>query len=241
MRYVYQILVLAAVLALWQGFSGDLLPSPEDALTALLELIKRGNLATGIAASISRYVVGLVLGCIFAVMVGLVFGLFPSVASAFEPLIGLLRPISPIAWIPFALLAFGIGDKPTIFIISYAVFFPMLLLTTNAVKSTPAELMQAARGFGASRLQTIIGVILPSSLFGIISGLKLAASLAWINLVVGEMVGAQSGLGYLIIDARNQLRIDMVLAVIFVIGVIGTWINFIFSLVERWAAARLGR
>ncbi|MBF0927358.1 MAG: ABC transporter permease subunit, partial [Campylobacter concisus] len=93
----------------------------------------------------------------------------------------------------------------------------------------------------ASKMQIITGVIMPASLFSIISGLKLAASLAWINLVVGEMVGAQSGLGYLIIDARNQLRIDSVMAVIFVIGVIGIVINFIFSLIERYAGERLGR
>ena len=213
MKYLFQILVLALALLIWQAFSGDLVPSVKEVVDAFFELAKSGKLLLGV----------------------------PKFANAFEPLIGLLRPISPIAWIPLIVLAFGIGDKPTIFIIAYAIFFPMLLLTISAVKSVPNELVLAARGFGASKMQIITGVIMPASLFSIISGLKLAASLAWINLVVGEMVGAQSGLGYLIIDARNQLRIDSVMAVIFVIGVIGIVINFIFSLIERYAGERLGR
>ena len=241
MKYFFQILVLALALLIWQAFSGDLVPSVKEVVGAFFELAKSGKLLLGVTDSLIRYVIGLLVGSIVAVLVGLIFGLFPKFANAFEPLIGLLRPISPIAWIPLIVLTFGIGDKPTIFIIAYAIFFPMLLLTINAVKSVPNELVLAALGFGASKMQIITGVIMPASLFSIISGLKLAASLAWINLVVGEMVGAQSGLGYLIIDARNQLRIDSVMAVILVIGVIGIVINFIFSLIERYAGERLGR
>ena len=235
MKYLFQILVLALALLIWQAFSGDLVPSVKEVVGAFFELAKSGKLLLGVTDSLIRYVIGLLVGSFVAVLVGLIFGLFPKFANAFEPLIGLLRPISPIAWIPLIVLAFGIGDKPTIFIIAYAIFFPMLLLTISAVKSVPNELVLA------SKMQIITGVIMPASLFSIISGLKLAASLAWINLVVGEMVGAQSGLGYLIIDARNQLRIDSVMAVIFVIGVIGIVINFIFSLIERYAGERLGR
>ena len=223
MKYLFQILVLALALLIWQAFSGDLVPSVKEVVDAFFELARSGKLLLGVTDSLIRYVIGLAIGSLVAVLVGLIFGLLP------------------IAWIPLIVLAFGIGDKPTIFIIAYAIFFPMLLLTINAVKSVPNELVLAARGFGASKMQIITGVIMPASLFSIISGLKLAASLAWINLVVGEMVGAQSGLGYLIIDARNQLRIDSVMAVIFVIGVIGIVINFIFSLIERYAGERLGR
>lgn len=241
MKFLYQFAVLAAFVLIWQAASGELLPSPLEAARALGEIYASGALIQGVLNSAVRYTLGLAAGCVGATLIGLAFGLAPRLAQAFEPLLGLLRPISPIAWIPLVVLAFGIGDRPTVFIIAYAIFFPVLALTTGAVRAVPAELVQAARGFGASRMQVILGVILPASLFSIISGLKIAASLAWINLVVGEMVGAQSGLGYLIIDARNQLRIDVVLAVIFVIGVIGIFINFIFSAVEKWAGRKLGR
>ncbi len=159
---------------------------------------------------------------------------------AFDPIINLLRPVSPIAWVPLVLIIFGIGDKPTIFIISYAVFFPVLLLASKAVQDVPKELIIVSKNFGASKWQVLSGVIFPSSFLMLISGLKLAASMAWINLVVGEMLGAQTGLGYLIIDARNQLRIDIVLAVICVIGVVGWVINQLFCLIEKQISRKFG-
>ncbi|CAM2762164.1 taurine transport system permease TauC [Campylobacter hyointestinalis] len=173
-------------------------------------------------------------------LVGFIFGLFPKVSVAFDPIINLLRPVSPIAWVPLVLIIFGIGDKPTIFIISYAVFFPVLLLASKAVQDVPKELIIVSKNFGASKWQVLSGVIFPSSFLMLISGLKLAASLAWINLVVGEMLGAQTGLGYLIIDARNQLRIDIVLAVICVIGVVGWAINQLFCLIEKQISRKFG-
>jgi len=151
-----------------------------------------------------------------------------------------LRPISPIAWVPIILIIFGIGDLPTIFIIAYSVFFPMVLLSTKAIKDLPSQLILVAKNFGASKLQIFTGVIIPSSFLYLISSLKLAAALAWINLVVGEMLGAQTGLGYMIIDSRNQLRIDILIATIITIGIIGMIINTIFGYIEKVVSRRYG-
>ncbi len=240
MKYIHKLLVLALLLCVWQICSSELVPSPKESLVALYELATSGALHTGITHSLYRYAIGLFLGVVAGTLVGFAFGLLPRVAAAFDPVVSILRPISPIAWTPLVVIVFGIGDKPTVFIIAYAVFFPVLLLAVKALHDVPKELIAVAKNFGASRMQIFTGVIFPSSCLTLISSLKLAASLAWINLVVGEMLGSQTGLGYLIIDARNQLRIDSVLAVICVIGCIGWLINGFFHMLERRISRRFG-
>ncbi|MCI5539650.1 MAG: ABC transporter permease subunit [Campylobacter lanienae] len=240
MRYFYQILVLVLLLILWHFSSSALIPSPAKTLEAYEQIIANNSLQIGIIDSLYRYVLGLIFGVIFGVFVGFIFGFNPKFASAFDPLFNLLRPISPIAWVPMVLIIFGIGDLPTIFIIAYSVFFPMVLLSTKAIRDVPSELIIVAKNFGASRWQILKSVIFPSSFLSLISSLKLAAALAWINLVVGEMLGAQTGLGYIIIDSRNQLRIDILIATIITIGIIGMIINALFGYIEKVVSRKYG-
>ncbi|MGM9996711.1 ABC transporter permease [Campylobacter lanienae] len=240
MRYFYQILVLVLLLILWHFSSSALIPSPAKTLEAYEQIIANNSLQIGIIDSLYRYILGLIFGVIFGVFVGFIFGFNPKFASAFDPLFNLLRPISPIAWVPIVLIIFGIGDLPTIFIIAYSVFFPMVLLSTKAIRDVPSELIIVAKNFGASRWQILKSVIFPSSFLSLISSLKLAAALAWINLVVGEMLGAQTGLGYIIIDSRNQLRIDILIATIITIGVIGMIINALFGYIEKVVSRKYG-
>ena len=240
MRYFYQILVLVLLLILWHFSSSALIPSPAKTLEAYEQIIANNSLQIGIIDSLYRYVLGLIFGVIFGVFVGFIFGFNPKFASAFDPLFNLLRPISPIAWVPMVLIIFGIGDLPTIFIIAYSVFFPMVLLSTKAIRDVPSELIIVAKNFGASRWQILKSVIFPSSFLSLISSLKLPAALAWINLVVGEMLGAQTGLGYIIIDSRNQLRIDILIATIITIGIIGMIINALFGYIEKVVSRKYG-
>ena len=240
MRYFYQILVLVLLLILWHFSSSTLIPSPAKTLEAYEQIIANNSLQIGIIDSLYRYILGLIFGVIFGVFVGFIFGFNPKFASAFDPLFNLLRPISPIAWVPMVLIIFGIGDLPTIFIIAYSVFFPMVLLSTKAIRDVPNELIIVAKNFGASRWQILKSVVFPSSFLSLISSLKLAAALAWINLVVGEMLGAQTGLGYIIIDSRNQLRIDILIATIITIGIIGMIINALFGYIEKVVSRKYG-
>ena len=240
MRYFYQILVLVLLLILWHFSSSALIPSPAKTLEAYEQIIANNSLQIGIIDSLYRYILGLIFGVIFGVFVGFIFGFNPKFASAFDPLFNLLRPISPIAWVPMVLIIFGIGDLPTIFIIAYSVFFPMVLLSTKDLRDVPSELIIVAKNFGASRWQILKSVIFPSSFLSLISSLKLAAALAWINLVVGEMLGAQTGLGYIIIDSRNQLRIDILIATIITIGIIGMIINALFGDIEKVVSRKYG-
>ncbi|WP_086229133.1 ABC transporter permease [Campylobacter devanensis] len=240
MKYIYQSIVLAFAILIWHIFSSELIPSPMQVLDAFRLIIDNNSLQIGIIDSLYRYGIGLILGVIFGVIIGFIFGFNPKFASAFDPLFNILRPISPIAWVPIILIIFGIGDLPTIFIIAYSVFFPMVLLSTKAIKDLPSQLIVVAKNFGASKLQIFTGVIIPSSFLSLISSLKLAAALAWINLVVGEMLGAQTGLGYIIIDSRNQLRIDILIATIITIGVIGMIINALFGYIEKVVSRKYG-
>lgn len=240
MRYVYQGIVLALVLFLWQISSSELIPSAQQTFEAFKQIVANGSLQIGVIDSLYRYGLGLFFGVLFGVVIGFIFGFNPKLAQAFDPLFNLLRPISPIAWVPIVLIIFGIGDLPTIFIIAYSVFFPMALLSTKAIKDVPSDLIVVAKNFGASKFQILLGVILPSSFLSLISSLKLAAALAWINLVVGEMLGAQTGLGYIIIDSRNQLRIDILIATIITIGIIGMIINALFIYIEKAVSRRYG-
>lgn len=240
MKYIYQSIVLAFVILIWHIFSSELIPSPMQVLDAFRLIIDNNSLQIGIIDSLYRYGIGLILGVIFGIIIGFIFGYNPKFAQAFDPLFNILRPISPIAWVPIILIIFGIGDLPTIFIIAYSVFFPMVLLSTKAIKDLPGQLILVAKNFGASKLQIFTGVIIPSSFLSLISSLKLAAALAWINLVVGEMLGAQTGLGYMIIDSRNQLRIDILIATIITIGIIGMIINTIFGYIEKVVSRRYG-
>ena len=227
-------------ISIWAFFSNELISSPKQSFEAILELGKLGTLQDGLKDSLVRYILGLSIGVIFGVIFGVILGFMPRLNAFINPVLDLLRPISPIAWVPVVVIIFGIGDKPTIFIIAYAVFFPVVLLSINALKQVPRELVLISKNFGANAWQLFYGVYFPSCIFTLVSALKLGASLAWINLVVGEMVGAQTGLGYLITDARNQLEIPTVLGLIFIIGIIGMTINALFNTIELYFTKRFG-
>lgn len=240
MSFLVKVFSIICFIAFWHLCSTELIASPKQSYEALMLLYNDGVLINGFKDSLFRYLLGLIFGVILALIFGVILALLPRIANFINPIINLLRPISPIAWVPLVVILFGIGDKPTIFIIAYAVFFPVLLLCIASIKETPKELIAITKGFGASKWQIISGVYFPHCFFAMICALKLAASLSWINLVVGEMLGAQTGLGYLIIDARNQLDIASVLGLIFIIGLIGMGINAFFGFIESKMKKRYG-
>ncbi|PAF50716.1 taurine ABC transporter permease [Helicobacter sp. 13S00401-1] len=234
------ILVIIIFGGIWQAFSSDIIPSPWQVAIFLKDSILDGSLLNNIESSLIRYVIGFVVGSLIAIILAFIISSSKTLSKALDPLIQILRPISPIAWFPIIVIVFGIGDLPTIFIIAYAIFFPMLLLTLTSIYQIDKIYYDASKNFGASVVSRFINVTLPGSFIGISSALKMSASLAWINLVVGEMVGAQSGLGYMIIDQRNLLQTDGIIAAMVVIGLIGYCLHLIFEKVERVIKIRLG-
>ena len=221
------------ILFLISDYSDALFPSPAMAGAALVEMIQSGQLLESVITSLSRFAIGYSISVVVAVILGLILGSLPGVFQYVNPVLQLLRPIAPTAWMPFVVLLFGIGDLPAIVIIFIAAFFPVLLSTVSAVVRIQPIYYKVSDNFGIKQPQLTWKIILPAAFPGIANAIHLALGSAWIFLVAGEMVGAQSGLGYQIIDARNNVRADMLLATVFVIGIIGLALDFLIGLAEK--------
>jgi NitT/TauT family transport system permease protein len=218
--------VAATVLTVWSALATlsatGLVPSPWQVAAALVELASRGLLVKYITASLFRVTWGFFLASAVGIPLGLLLGWFAAARTALNPMIQILRPISPIAWIPLAILWFGLSDAAPVFLIFLASLFPIVTATMAAVQNIQPVYLRAARNFGFSGLALLWHVILPASLPQIITAMRIALGIAWLVVVAAEMIAVNSGLGYLIIDARNAgRRYDLVVAGMIVIGIIG--------------------
>lgn len=228
------------LLVIWQfailigGHQAALFPPPLKVGEALIAIISDGSLFAHIQISLFRFFSGYLAAVIVAIVLGLLLGRLALVWKVVDPIVQVLRPVSPIAWSPFIVLWFGIGNMPAIVIIFIAAFFPVLLSTVSAVKKVDKTYLRIASNFEMNSLETLRKIVLPASFPMIANGLHMALGSAWIFLVAGEMVGAQSGLGFLIIDARNSLSLDLVMACIVVIGVLGLVLDKGIHYFESW-------
>ncbi|MFZ2727511.1 MAG: ABC transporter permease [Methylococcaceae bacterium] len=244
------LLTLFIVLLIWElitrfsGWSSHVFPSPSTVLKSLIELIANGTLLKNTVASLFRVSIGFSLAVILGVPIGIILGRIENLKLLFNPLIQFLRPISPLAWIPLAMLWFGLGDPPAIFLIFLASFFPMVVSTSVAVESIKPTYFQVAANFNFSRLEVLTKIIIPAITPQVITALRMTIAIAWLVVVAAEMIAVQSGLGYLILDARNALRMDYVMVGMIIIGLIGLLLDFIMrSLgnIESTAWGRLGK
>lgn len=236
------ILVLLWTLASLGSVNGKTkIPSPVDVIAAIKEMIEYGILFEYIGISLYRFAAGYISSVIVAVILGLILGWFDKIWDIVDPVVQLLRPISPTAWFPFIVIVFGIGNLPAIAIIFIAGFFPVLISTVSAVKKLDKTYLKVAGNFEIRGLHLITKIVFPAVFPSIANAMHIALGTAWIFLVAGEMVGAQSGLGYLIIDARNNLRNDMLLAGIIFIGAIGLILDKIIGQAEKCIGRKWGR
>jgi NitT/TauT family transport system permease protein len=235
------------LIALWQTiiifgkYDSSLFPAPLQVWEGILSLIKDGTLFEHFRVSILRFLAGYLSAVVSGILLGLIFGRIPVLWGVIDPIVQVLRPVSPIAWSPFIVLWFGIGDMPAIVIIFIAAFFPILLSTVTAVRKVDKTYLKVAQNFEIRRFELLRKVIFPATFPNIASGLHIAVGTAWIFLVAGEMVGTQSGLGYLIVDARNSLRLDLVMAGILFIGIAGLLLDKLVGLFEKWINGIWGR
>ena len=237
------LVVGATFLLIWDmsvRLSGNtLFPKPLDVALGILELVRQGLLFKYIVASLFRVTWGFALAVLVGVPFGLMLGWFRRAHEAFNPMIQAFRPISPIAWIPVAILWFGVSDAAPIFLIFLASVFPITVSTMAAVKSVPSVHLRAAQNFGLSGFQLFYRVILPATLPQILTGLRIALGVAWLVVVAAEMIAVNSGLGYLIIDARNAgKRYDLVVAGMVLIGVIGWLLDLLMRQMERFQSVK---
>lgn len=240
------IIGMALLVAVWQmiviigGYEEALFPSPITVWNVIIEMIINGTLFVHLQVSLGRFAAGYLLAVIPAIILGMILGRMPRVWQIIDPIVQVLRPVSPVAWSPFIVLWFGIGNIPAIVIIFIAAFFPVLLTTVGGVKKIDEDYLKIARNMEIKQPALMYKIILPAAFPSIVSGLHLALGSAWIFLVAGEMVGAQSGLGFLIVDARNTLNLAGVFAGIIIIGLSGFILDRLVSIFELWVGRHWG-
>ncbi len=214
-------------------------PSPAAVVRALITIEADGRLQRHIVDSLWRVGFGYGAAVVVGLSAGLLMGLFQVVAWLFEPVVQLLRPISPLAWIPIAVLFFGISGAAAVSVIFVAAVLPIVVTTMAAAQSASDVHLGAGRNFGLSSLQLIWRVIVPAGLPRIFTGLRVALGTAWLVLVAAEMIAVDSGLGYMVVDARNAgKRYDQVVAAMAVIGLIGLALDIGLRQYERLGCVR---
>jgi NitT/TauT family transport system permease protein len=216
-----------------------LLPGPLAVARAIAELAQKGFLVRHVVASLFRVTWGYLLAVSVGVPLGILLAWYRRGGLAFSPLVEIVRPISALAWIPLAILWFGVGDLSSIFIIFVASLFPLTVAATSAVASVSATHWNAGRNFGLSPREIARRVLLPAILPRLLVGLRLALGIAWLVVVAAEMIAVDSGLGFLIIDARNAgNRYDLVVAGMVLIGTIGLALDASMRRIERLRGLR---
>jgi NitT/TauT family transport system permease protein len=237
------IAVIGVLLATWWLIVVEthsvIFPTPWQVVTGTGELIKDGTLFMHIGASLMRVGIGFSLAVLVAVPLGLWLGWVKSAYSTLNPLFQILRPISPIAWIPIAILWFGVGNASPIYLIFISSVFPMIVQTTAGVHTIERRYLRAAQNFGVSRYTLFRQVVIPAVLPQIIVGMRIGLGVAWLVVVAAEMIALHSGLGYLIIDSRNAgNRYDLVIAGMIIIGLIGLMLDGVMRLLEGLKSVR---
>lgn len=210
--------------------------SPEHTFTALINLLRTGAILPHIITSLRRVLVGLITAIAIGVPLGLLVGLSRALEQSTSALFQFIRMISPLSWMPIAVMAFGIGDLPVYFLLTIAAIFPILLNTTAGVHAVDRRWLLLAKSLCATQWETTLRVIIPAIAAHILTGVRLAIGVIWIVLVPAEMLGVSAGLGYYILDTRDRLAYSELMAVILIIGAIGyfldaglRWANYSFG------------
>ncbi len=220
----YPTLSALAVLFVWTSMTKSglvpeaVLPGPAKVLNALFQEINDGRLAGHLSASGTRLILGFLIGATTGALVGLVLGMFRIARNAFLPVVGILRPFPPLAWVPLALIWLGIGEQSKIFLIALTVCFPVLIATMKGVEQIDPVLLRAARAMDTPAATMLFRVVLPATIPDLLTGLRLGWTLGITILVGAEMIAASSGLGFLIINGMNSGRFDQVILGILLLG-----------------------
>lgn len=243
---VLPLIVLIVALLIWiivaalHLFPGSVFPSPLDVARGFVEEVQTGRMLDDVVASLFRVTTGFGLAVVLGIPVGLWLGNHTRARTAFLPAINFFRSLSPLAWIPFAILWFGIGDLPTVFLIFMASFFPLVLATVAAVANIPSVYFRVARDYGFSDSEILTKVTLPAIAPQVITALRVTAGLAWLVVVAAEMIAGRAGLGFAIWDARNGLRMDLLVCGMIVIGIIGIILDRILLQLTKIPSVRWG-
>ena len=208
-------------------------PGPVEVVNSFIGLWTSGELLTDICDTLYKVIIGMVFASVVGVVVGLILGWSERLERVASLVISILRPIPPMAWIPFSILWFGIGTAPAVFIIFMGCVFPIIVYTIDGVHRTRKVLIEAAMSFGASNYQMLREVIIPSTVPYIVSGLKVATGIALMCTISGEMIGSSSGIGYMILTSTNTFNTGATVVGMLLIGVIGIIFDYIFRKIQE--------
>lgn len=228
------VLIIWAILTTFTGLIPSyFLPSPSEVLKSFEALLMNGQLITDTSLTLLRVILGLIVSALVGIPLGILMGWSKTVSDLSSLMIGLLRPIPPIAWIPFAILWFGVGLESAIFIIFVGSVFPILINTMDGVKRVDKVLLESAYTLGANQMQTLRKVVVPASLPSIVTGLKVGVGVGLMCTVAAEMIGSNNGLGYLIFTSTSMLDTGSAIVGMITIGVIGLGADYLFSRLEK--------
>lgn len=235
-----------SMLILWQwvtaGNSASLIPAPYDVWQEMRDLAIGGinddaysdTLWSHLIASASRVYGGFALALAVALPLGMLIGRVPVIRQIVEPTIQILRPVPVTAWLPLSMIMFGLGPRSAFFLVFLGAFYPILINTIFGVRSVEPRLFEAASMLGCTGPSQFFRVVLPAALPSIFTGMRLGLGFAWVVIVVGEMTGVPTGLGAIIMEARQLSRTEIVICGMIVIGVAGFLSDWLIMKVGRW-------
>jgi NitT/TauT family transport system permease protein len=244
-KLFWPVLAALLLLGLWHvsvvSTATTIFPSPASVGKGVLQLMQKHVLWADIADSLRRVVLGFGAAVLMGIPLGLALGWYPALHQVINPVIQILRPISPLAWIPVAIVLFGVGERPAVFLIFLSALFPILVACASGVGSVPLIYRRAGRNFGLSQFQLLSRVVFPAALPQILIGLRIALGVAWLVVVAAEMIAVDSGLGYLVIDSRNSgKRYDLVVGAMLLIGLLGLILDLGMRRLEKIRSVRWG-
>lgn len=243
---VYPLALVGVLAAAWTlvwasgVFHPSAFPAPLAVVRAFGIEIRTGRLANDAIVSLFRVSCGFTIAVALGIPTGLWLGQQITPRLALLPVANFFRNLSPLAWIPFAILWFGVGDASTIFLIVLAVFFPVVLATMAAVLGIPTVYSRVAHDYSLSGVDKLIHVTLPAIMPQVITTLRVTAGLSWLVVVAAEMVAGRDGLGFAVMDARNGLRTDLLLVEMIAIGLIGVAIDGVLVRLTNIPSVRWG-
>ncbi|MEW1981095.1 ABC transporter permease [Citricoccus sp. NPDC079358] len=237
------LLPVVLVIAWWAAtaaglFSPVQLPSPSSVVSAGIDLATDGSLWHHIAISVQRVLLGFVMGGVLGLVIGSILGLSAWADALLAPLIGAIRAVPSLAWVPLLILWMGIGEDSKVTLIVIGAFFPIFTNVYAALKHVDPHLVEAGRAFGYHGLRLLRTVQLPAVVPSVFSGLRLALAQAWLFLVAAELIASSMGLGFLLTDSQNNGRTDRLILTIILLAVIGKLTDAILGLVEQRAIRR---
>jgi ABC-type nitrate/sulfonate/bicarbonate transport system permease component len=229
------VLLLAWEIAARFGFiDARFFPAPSKIIQSMVEMLMSGELIEHILISMQRIGLGFLLGGIPAIVIGIAMGISRSVRAFMDPLITATYPIPKSAILPFILLIFGLGEMSKVVMVALGVFFPIAINATAGVLQINPIYLDVGKSFNASRWNTFRTIALPGALPFIMTGVKLGVGLALVLIAIAEMVGAKSGIGYMIWSAWETFAVAKMYVGLFTIALIGFAVSFVLAQVERW-------